>query len=282
MTGQPNTAMITTPSVNTGRARPTLPRGRRTPSTLGVQALLWGYPMVCYAQAEPTREGAPRMLCVLFLSHPEAEDGADRTSSRRNSTSTYRCRRRFFTCARSRWSYTCQRSPRHAGTSSNSATRSTKLPPTSAGSTDRVLVWTLSRGPRFDGKLPGEITVIHLRTTQCVCTMRVFVDGGSRPPVCGCGAGRVPSDAAVGLPARRARLPLARGASAAGARRRGAAGVAALWPYRPGDALVPADLRRHRRRAGDVVSPHRPQRRPRVHTMDRCARTPPRGSRALP
>src|SRR3954447_4354199 len=32
-------------------------------------------------------------------------------------------------------------------------------------------------GPRFDGKLPGELTKIGLRTTQCTCAARVFVDG---------------------------------------------------------------------------------------------------------
>jgi hypothetical protein len=37
-------------------------------------------------------------------------------------------------------------------------------------------------GPRFDGKLPGEITAIHLRTTQCICTVRVFVDGEADLP----------------------------------------------------------------------------------------------------
>jgi hypothetical protein len=37
-------------------------------------------------------------------------------------------------------------------------------------------------GPRFDGKLPGEITVIHLRTRQCMCVVRVFVDGEADLP----------------------------------------------------------------------------------------------------
>jgi|SRR3954453_9753631 len=82
-------------------------------------------------------------------------------------------------------------------------------------------------GPRFDGKLPGGITAIHLRTTQCLCAVRVVVESEADLPRRGRGAERVSSNATVGLPARKARLPPARGGAAAGARRRYVADVEA-------------------------------------------------------
>ena len=261
MTDHPNTAMTTTPSVNTDRATDVTAR-EEDAYTLGVQAVLWGYPMACYARASEAgvRVGASHVNA--FRRIPKLKTAADRdvVTPTNVTIDAYGCLDlrdepvvvHVPTLTEPRW-YIVQ----FGDTFDEVATNIGGIKGPRPGAYAVC-------GPRFDGKLPGEITAIHLRTTQCICTVRVFVDGEADLPNAvevQNGFHLMPLSA---LPARKARLPLARGGAAAGARRRGAAGVAAPRPHRPGDALVPADLRRHRRPAGHVVSPHRPQRRPRL------------------
>ena len=193
--------------------------------TLGVQALLWGYPLVCTARAA---EAAVRMGAShvnAFHRFPKLKTAADRYAVRPDDVTVdahgWLDLRdgpvvvHVPALTEQRW-YIVQ----IGDTFDEVATNIGGIKGPRAGAFAIC-------GPRFDGKLPGELTKVGLRTTQAVCAVRVFVDGEADLAGSGRRAGRVSSDAAVGLPARRARLPPARGSAAAGIGRRGAAGVAA-------------------------------------------------------
>ena len=169
--------MPTTPTVDADPATGVSAR-EEDAYTLGVQAVLWGYPMACYAQASDARGGAAHVN--VFRRIRKLKTAGDRDVVTPDNVTIEACgwidlREEPMVVhvpalTEPRW-YIVQ----FGDTFDEVATNIGGINGPRAGAYAVC-------GPRFDAKLPGEITVIHLRTTQCVCTVRVFVDGEADLP----------------------------------------------------------------------------------------------------
>jgi hypothetical protein len=171
--------VTTAPSVNVDRSTDVIAR-EEDAYTLGVQAALWGYPLACYARASEAgvRVGASHVNA--FRRIPKLKTAADRdvVTPTNVTIDAYGCLDlrdepvvvHVPTLTEPRW-YIVQFGDTFDEVAVNIGGIKGPRPGAYAVC-----------GPRFDGKLPGEITAIHLRTTQCICTVRVFVDGESDLP----------------------------------------------------------------------------------------------------
>ena len=143
--------------------------------TLGVQAILWGYPMVCTAR---TAEAALRMGSSninTFRRIPKLKNAGDRDVTRPSNVTIdahgwLDLRKgpvvlHVPALAERRW-YIVQIGDTFDEVATNIG--GMKGP--------RCGVYAIC-GPRFDGKLPGELTKVGLRTTQATCVARVAVNG---------------------------------------------------------------------------------------------------------
>jgi hypothetical protein len=148
--------------------------------TLGVQAILWGYPMACTARAAEAAVRIGASHVNAFRRIPKLKTAADRYAVRPNNVTVdvhgWLDLRdgpvvvRVPTVTERRW-YIVQ----IGDTFDEVATNIGGIRGPRAGAFAVC-------GPRFDGKLPGELTKVGLRTTQAVCAVRVFVDGEADLP----------------------------------------------------------------------------------------------------
>src|SRR3954451_4290499 len=143
--------------------------------TLGVQAILWGYPLVCTARAAEAAARAGSSQTNVFRGAQRLKTAADRDVAAPNNVTV----------------------EAHAWLDLREEPVALHVPALTeprwcivqiSDTFDEVAaniggIKGLRPGdyavcpPRFDGKLPGELTKIGLRTTQCTCVARVFVDG---------------------------------------------------------------------------------------------------------
>ena len=166
--------MTATPDVNADPATDVSAR-EEDAYTLGVQAVLWGYPLVCTARAAEAavRMGASRINA--FHRIPKLKTAADRYAVRPNNVTIDAYGWLDLrdgpvvvhvpALTEQRW-YIVQ----IGDTFDEVATNIGGIKGPRAGAFAVC-------GPRFDGKLPGELTKVGLRTAQAICAVRVFVDG---------------------------------------------------------------------------------------------------------
>jgi hypothetical protein len=180
MTGTPiaELAITTTPNVNLPAAE--VSAQEEDAYTLGVQAILWGYPMACTARAAEAavRTGASRIN--TFHRIPKLNTAADRDVVRPNNATVDAhgwldlrdepVVLHVPVLAERRW-YIVQ----IGDTFDEVATNIGGVRGSRPG------VYAIC-GPRFDGKLPGELTKVGLRTTHATCVARVSVSGEADLP----------------------------------------------------------------------------------------------------
>jgi hypothetical protein len=148
--------------------------------TLGVQAILWGYPMVCIARGAEAavRVGASHVNALRRI--PKLKTAADRDAVRPNNAivDAYGWLDLrdgpvvvHVPALRERRWYIVQIGDMFDEVATNIG--GMKGP--------RAGAFAVCP-PRFDGKLPGELTKVGLRTKQASCTVQVFVDGEADLP----------------------------------------------------------------------------------------------------
>ena len=171
--------MTTTPTVHADPATDVSAR-EEDAYTLGVQAVLWGYPMACYARASEDGVRGVASHVNVFRRIRKLKTAADRDVVTPNNVTIdadgwLDLREEPVVVhvpalTERRW-YIVQFGDMFDEVATNIG----------GINGPRAGAYAVC-GPRFDGKMPGEITVIHLRTTQCVCAVRVFVDGEADLP----------------------------------------------------------------------------------------------------
>ena len=148
--------------------------------TLGVQAILWGYPLACTARAgeAAVRTGASHVN--TFRRIPKLKTAADRCAVRPDDVTVDAhgwldlrdgpVVLHVPALTERRW-YIVQ----IGDTFDEVATNIGGIKGPRAGAFAVC-------PPRFDGKLPGELTKIGLRTTQATCAVRIFAGGEADLP----------------------------------------------------------------------------------------------------
>jgi hypothetical protein len=148
--------------------------------TLGVQAVLWGYPMLCTARAAEAAVTTGASQVNALCRFPRLTTAADRHVIRPNDATidahAWLDLRdgpivvHVPALAERRWYIV-----RIGDTFDEVATNIGGMKGPRPGAFAVC-------PPRFDGKLPGELTKIGLRTKQATCTVQVFVDGEADLP----------------------------------------------------------------------------------------------------